>query len=173
MKKLIALLLAVMMLVGLVACASTAKTETPAETANTDTPAETTPAETTDEAPAETTKTDYKIGVSIMELTAYTWYLGVIQGCEEWAEEHPDAEFTFQFEDSRSDVSTMLNNMPPESIESFSVLKDAAATAVYGSRGANGVILINTKNGRNSEKMNVSVRLENTFSMPTMIQEIK
>ena len=66
MKKLIALLLAVMMLVGLVACASTAKTETPAETANTDTPAETTPAETTDEAPAETTKTDYKIGVSIM-----------------------------------------------------------------------------------------------------------
>ena len=63
MKKLIALLLAVMMLVGLVACASTAKTETPAETANTDTPAETTPAETTDEAPAETAKTDYKIGV--------------------------------------------------------------------------------------------------------------
>ena len=52
-----------------------------------------------------------KIGVSIMELTAYTWYLGVIQGCEEWAKEHPDAEFTFQFEDSRSDVSTMLNNI--------------------------------------------------------------
>lgn len=52
-----------------------------------------------------------KIGVSIMELTAYTWYLGVIQGCNEWAEEHPDAEFTFQFEDSRSDVSTMLNNI--------------------------------------------------------------
>ncbi|MFR6633945.1 MAG: TonB-dependent receptor plug domain-containing protein [Alistipes onderdonkii] len=66
----------------------------------------------------------------------------------------------------------MLNNMPPESIESFSVLKDAAATAVYGSRGANGVILINTKNGRNSEKMNVFIRLENTFSMPTMIQEV-
>lgn len=52
-----------------------------------------------------------KIGVSIMELSAYTWYLGVIQGCEEWAEEHPDAGFTFQFEDSRSDVSTMLNNI--------------------------------------------------------------
>lgn len=69
-------------------------------------------------------------------------------------------------------LSNMLNNMPPESIESFSVLKDAAATAVYGSRGANGVILINTKNGRNSEKMNVSVRLENTFSMPTMVQEV-
>ena len=66
----------------------------------------------------------------------------------------------------------MLNNMPPESIESFSVLKDAQATSVYGSRGANGVILINTKNGRNSEKMNVSVRLENTFSMPTMVQQV-
>ena len=52
-----------------------------------------------------------KIGVSIMELTAYTWYLGVIQGCEDWAAEHPEAEFTFQFEDSRSDVSTMLNNI--------------------------------------------------------------
>ena len=38
--------------------------------------------------------------------------------------------------------------------------------------GANGVILINTKNGRNSEKMNVSVRLENTFSMPTMVQQV-
>ena len=52
-----------------------------------------------------------KIGVSIMELTAYTWYLGVIQGCEDWAAEHPDAGFTFQFEDSHSDVSTMLNNI--------------------------------------------------------------
>ena len=52
-----------------------------------------------------------KIGVSIMELTAYTWYLGVIQGCNDWAADHPDAGFTFQFEDSRSDVSTMLNNI--------------------------------------------------------------
>ncbi len=69
-------------------------------------------------------------------------------------------------------VSAMLNNMPPESIESFSVLKDAAATAVYGSRGANGVILINTKNGRNSEKMSVNVRAENTVSMPTMVQRV-
>ena len=69
-------------------------------------------------------------------------------------------------------TNQMLNNIPPETIESFSVLKDAQATSVYGSRGANGVILINTKNGRNSEKMNVSVRLENTFSMPTMVQQV-
>lgn len=52
-----------------------------------------------------------KIGVSIMELSAYTWYLGVKDGCKQWAADHPDAGFVFQFEDSRSDVSTMLNNI--------------------------------------------------------------
>ena len=51
------------------------------------------------------------IGVSIMELTAYTWYLGVIDGCKQWATDHPEANFTFQFEDSHSDVQTMLNNV--------------------------------------------------------------
>ena len=51
------------------------------------------------------------IGVSIMELTAYTWYLGVIDGCNRWAAEHPEANFAFQFEDSHSDVQTMLNNV--------------------------------------------------------------
>ena len=68
--------------------------------------------------------------------------------------------------------STMLNNIPPESIESFSVLKDATATSLYGSRGANGVILINTRNGRLSEKMSVDIRFDNTFSMPTFIQKM-
>ena len=52
-----------------------------------------------------------KIGVSIMELSAYTWYLGVIEGANKWAAENPDAGFVFQFEDSRSDVSNMLNNI--------------------------------------------------------------
>jgi len=52
------------------------------------------------------------------------------------------------------------------------MLLNTSTPSVYGSRGANGVILINTKNGRNSEKMNVSVRLENTFSMPTMVQQV-
>jgi TonB-linked SusC/RagA family outer membrane protein len=40
-----------------------------------------------------------------------------------------------------------LNQLAPEDIESFSILKDASATAVYGARGANGVIMINTKRG--------------------------
>jgi len=42
-----------------------------------------------------------------------------------------------------------LNNINPDDIASFDVLKDASAAAIYGSRGANGVILITTKKGRN------------------------
>ncbi|UKJ08483.1 SusC/RagA family TonB-linked outer membrane protein [Solitalea lacus] len=41
-----------------------------------------------------------------------------------------------------------INNIDPEDVESFTVLKDASATAVYGTRGANGVILIHTKKGK-------------------------
>ena len=58
--------------------------------------------------------TDYKIGVSIMELTAYTWYQGVIDGCKQWLEENGEAKgvnLDFDFEDSRSDVQTMLTNL--------------------------------------------------------------
>lgn len=44
-----------------------------------------------------------------------------------------------------------LNFMNPQDIESISVLKDASATAIYGSRGANGVVIITTKSGRGSE----------------------
>ena len=68
--------------------------------------------------------------------------------------------------------STMLNSIAPETIESFSVLKDATATALYGSRGANGVMIITTKNGKDSEKMNVNLRVENGWSMPTSVQDI-
>lgn len=45
-------------------------------------------------------------------------------------------------------ISAGLNNINPDEIESFSVLKDAAATSLYGSRAANGVILITTKGGK-------------------------
>ena len=41
-----------------------------------------------------------------------------------------------------------INNLDPEDIESFTILKDATATAVYGTRGANGVIIINTRKGK-------------------------
>ncbi len=45
-------------------------------------------------------------------------------------------------------VERSMNNIEPQDIESFTILKDASATAVYGVRGANGVILINTKKGK-------------------------
>lgn len=44
-------------------------------------------------------------------------------------------------------VERSFNEIPVEDIESFSVLKDASATAIYGQRGANGVVLITTKRG--------------------------
>ncbi|HMP91235.1 MAG TPA: TonB-dependent receptor [Phnomibacter sp.] len=51
-----------------------------------------------------------------------------------------------------------INNIDPEDIESFTILKDASATAVFGTRGANGVILINTKKGKAGKtQVNVEV----------------
>ena len=47
-----------------------------------------------------------------------------------------------------SDVGNPLNFLNPNDIESISILKDASATAIYGSRGANGVIIITTKSGK-------------------------
>lgn len=46
------------------------------------------------------------------------------------------------------DDASQFQTIPPGDIESYDVLKDASATAIYGSRGANGVILVNTKKGR-------------------------
>lgn len=45
-------------------------------------------------------------------------------------------------------VERAFSNLDPNDIESFTILKDASSTAVYGVRGANGVILVNTKKGR-------------------------
>ncbi|MDR1865451.1 MAG: TonB-dependent receptor [Bacteroidales bacterium] len=59
-----------------------------------------------------------------------------------------------------------LSRLHPDDIASFSILKDATATALYGARGANGVILITTKEGREGS-VKVSIRVENSFSSPT------
>lgn len=56
-----------------------------------------------------------------------------------------------------------LNEIDPADIESFSVLKDASATAIYGVRGANGVLLITTKRGEN-EKLKITARANLTVS---------
>ena len=67
---------------------------------------------------------------------------------------------------------TILNSIAPETIEQFSVLKDATSTALYGSRGANGVLIVTTKTGRNSEKMTINIRVENGVTSPTRITKV-
>ena len=62
--------------------------------------------------------------------------------------------------------STDLNYIPAENIESFSILKDASATAIYGARGANGVMLVTTKSGKENEKTRINVSVENSFNVP-------
>ena len=66
---------------------------------------------------------------------------------------------------------TDLARMQPDDIANFSIMKDATSTAVYGARGANGVISITTKEGSEG-KINISVRVENAFTMPTRNVEL-
>lgn len=65
--------------------------------------------------------------------------------------------------------SNDLASVDPDNIASFSVLKDATAAALYGSKGANGVIMVTTKKGQ-AGKPRVSFRGEGRMSMPTKIQ---
>ena len=65
---------------------------------------------------------------------------------------------------SISGVSNPLSLVNPQDIESFNVLKDASATAIYGSRGSNGVIIITTKKGRRNQAPQVSYNGSVTFS---------
>ena len=65
--------------------------------------------------------------------------------------------------------STELNALDPEVIESFSILKDATATALYGTRGANGVMIVATKNGKNLDKPIINFRLEGAISTMTRV----
>ena len=61
--------------------------------------------------------------------------------------------------------------MQPDDIASFTIMKDASAVALYGSRGANGVILVTTKEGAEG-KARVDVRYEEAFSQPTSTVEL-
>ena len=63
-----------------------------------------------------------------------------------------------------------LNNIDPAEIESFSVLKDASASAMYGVRGANGVIVINTKRGKVGAP-SVNLRVEHSIAEPTKLPD--
>lgn len=67
-------------------------------------------------------------------------------------------------------VERSLNEISVEDIESFSVLKDASATAIYGQRGANGVVLITTKKGEKG-KVKINVKLNYGFDQTGKLPE--
>lgn len=63
-----------------------------------------------------------------------------------------------------------LNDINIEDIETFTVLKDASTTAIYGPRGANGVILITTKRGKEG-KININAKVESSYNTRTITPE--
>lgn len=65
--------------------------------------------------------------------------------------------------------SADLNALDPEVIEGFSILKDATATAMYGTRGANGVMIVTTKSGADLEKPVIGIRVEANVNTPTKV----
>lgn len=67
--------------------------------------------------------------------------------------------------------STDLARINPDDIASFSIMKDANAAALYGARGANGVILVTTKEGT-PDKISVNIRAELSSSAPTDLVDI-
>jgi TonB-linked SusC/RagA family outer membrane protein len=86
---------------------------------------------------------------------------------------------------SNTTTSNVLATMNPDDIESITVLKDAASTAVYGSRASNGVILVTTKKGRagktrinlsaevgqNSQAFNPNVKPVNSIQTQTLLRQ--
>ncbi|MEN8858532.1 MAG: SusC/RagA family TonB-linked outer membrane protein, partial [Flavobacteriaceae bacterium] len=70
-----------------------------------------------------------------------------------------------------ADGPGILSALNPEDIASFSVLKDAAAAAIYGSRGSNGVILITTKKGR-SDELKVFLSTKTSISQNFLTQSV-
>lgn len=66
--------------------------------------------------------------------------------------------------DGIESTKTDLSRLQPDDIAAFSILKDATATALYGARGANGVIQVSTKTGEVGAAR-ISLRFENSFSM--------
>jgi TonB-linked SusC/RagA family outer membrane protein len=63
-----------------------------------------------------------------------------------------------------------LDEINIEDVDGFSVLKDASATAIYGSKGANGVVLITTKHGK-AGKININAKVEGFYNMLTKVPE--
>ena len=66
-----------------------------------------------------------------------------------------------------------IGSLNPADIESMTVLKDAASAAIYGSRGANGVVIVTTKKGKRNQKTSVSFNttqgIQMAWKMPTSL----
>ncbi|RQO35354.1 SusC/RagA family TonB-linked outer membrane protein [Chryseobacterium sp. KBW03] len=79
---------------------------------------------------------------------------------------------TFGFTSAILPMSSIspLNSINPNDIESIEVLKDADATAIYGSRGANGVILVTTKKGKSGR---LSVSLNSSYALSNVMSRLK
>ncbi|WP_202111197.1 TonB-dependent receptor [Sphingobacteruim zhuxiongii] len=69
-------------------------------------------------------------------------------------------------------IERQLDLVDPEDVESFSILKDATATAVYGVRGANGIVLVTTKRGRTLDKPVINARFERGVLSPTSLPKL-
>ena len=68
-----------------------------------------------------------------------------------WKDHNPP-HIHFSYGDYECSISVLDRVVSPENIASIDVLKDASAAAIYGTRGANGVILITTKNGQRESR---------------------
>jgi len=71
------------------------------------------------------------------------------------------------FEATKDDLA----RLQPDDIESFSVMKDATATVLYGARGANGILIVNTKSGLEG-KPRINARLDMNIATPTRVKEV-
>lgn len=60
--------------------------------------------------------------------------------------------------------TNLLSDLNPDMIESIQILKDASSAAIYGSRAANGVIIVTTKKGRQNQDATFSVNFSETWS---------
>ena len=67
-------------------------------------------------------------------------------------------------------IAPDINSLNPADVENISILKDAASAAIYGSRGANGVVIVTTKKGRRNQKTNISINtsqgIQRAWKMP-------
>lgn len=76
-----------------------------------------------------------------------------------------------RFGTSTSDGEMRLSDLNPDDIESISILKDAAAAAVYGARAANGVILVQTKRATGNQKVSVNYRGQMNIQQATQLPD--